>query len=153
MGVKFLHELVESGKVTNSVVPVDLIKLAKTYIKSLPAQSRKPGAPKLCLVIDGECCLNRLYGGYFSGTWCLLLVEYKMLNSDRVCFVDWVCGGQWNRMVNFLEKLIGLLENSNVELIVFFNGAIETQRMNEWIMQQKEESKKVNQVSAKNTDV
>lgn len=50
-------------------------------------------------------------------------------------------------MVNFLDKLIGLLETSNVELIVFFNGAIEPQRMNEWITQQKEEYKKVNQVS------
>ena len=34
------------------------------------------------LVLDAECCLDRLYGGFTS---------------------DWVCGGQWNRMFKFLR--------------------------------------------------
>lgn len=50
-------------------------------------------------------------------------------------------------MVSFLEKLITVAENANIELVVFFNGAVEPQRMNEWVAQQKEDYKKVNQVS------
>ncbi len=69
MGVKFLQDLVESNNVfPDSTEAVDLIQLGINLTKNTPAQSRKSGnAPKLGLVVDGECCLNRLYGGYFSG--------------------------------------------------------------------------------------
>ncbi|KAH7975252.1 hypothetical protein HPB49_025332 [Dermacentor silvarum] len=80
---------------------------------------------RLCLVVDGECCLDRLYGGYFS---------------------DWVCGGQWNRMVQFLSVLIQTIQNNNIELAVFFNGSLEPQRLEEWHRQQQAERRKVGQV-------
>lgn len=73
MGVHYLQELVESGVISNSVTPVDLIKLAKNVTKgagaSLPPKKPITGnaSQKLCLVVDGECCLNRLYGGFYSG--------------------------------------------------------------------------------------
>ncbi|XP_065201519.1 constitutive coactivator of PPAR-gamma-like protein 1 homolog isoform X3 [Planococcus citri] len=139
MGVKYLLDLLENRTIPNAVVEVDLLKVAKESVKNvaptaMPASSRPPQkkgdaaiatSNKFCLVVDGECCLNRLYGGFFS---------------------DWVCGGQWNRMADFVDKLVTLAENANIELTVFFNGAIESQRMNEWIAQQKREYEKVNRV-------
>ncbi|XP_042870963.1 constitutive coactivator of PPAR-gamma-like protein 1 isoform X2 [Penaeus japonicus] len=83
------------------------------------------GQPPLTLVVDGECCLDRLYGGFFS---------------------DWVCGGQWNRMVQFLAVLIQTVQSNNIELAVFFNGALEQQRLNEWSRSQIALRRNVNSV-------
>lgn len=60
---------------------------------------------------------------------------------------DWVCGGQWNRMVSFIQQLVTTLRGSSIEVVVFFNGAIEPQRLNEWIAFQRDEYKKSQQVS------
>lgn len=59
---------------------------------------------------------------------------------------DWACGGQWNRMVQFLAVLIQTVQTSHIELAVFFNGCLEQQRMTEWITSQQEVRKKINQV-------
>lgn len=59
---------------------------------------------------------------------------------------DWACGGQWNRMVQFLAVLIQTVQTSHIELAVFFNGCLEQQRMAEWITSQQEVRKKINQV-------
>lgn len=65
MGVKFLHDFIEANSPGEEI---DLIKIAANHVANLPDDQRKPGVtPKFCLVIDGESCLNRLYGGYFSG--------------------------------------------------------------------------------------
>jgi hypothetical protein len=61
-------------------------------------------------------------------------------------FSDWACGGQWNRMVQFLAVLIQTVQTSHIELAVFFNGCLEQQRMTEWIRSQQEVRKKINQV-------
>lgn len=50
-------------------------------------------------------------------------------------------------MSNFIKDLVRQLNNNNIELIVFFNGAIEPQRMNEWTLHQKENFKKIRSVS------
>ena len=63
---------------------------------------------------DKECVSpvqDRLYGGYFS---------------------DWSCGGQWGHMVDFLATLVGTLQQSNVQMAIFFNGALEPERFAEW---------------------
>lgn len=95
MGVKFLQELVDNdGVIPNSVVPVDLIKLAKNYVQSILPQQRKPGvSPKFSLVVDGESCLNRLYGGFYAGKEHMLLVEWVC----EVCLTRHVCrlGVRW----------------------------------------------------------
>lgn len=59
---------------------------------------------------------------------------------------DWACGGQWNRMVQFLAVLIKTVQTSHIELAVFFNGCLEQQRMAEWVASQQEVRKKINQV-------
>ncbi|XP_046396585.1 constitutive coactivator of PPAR-gamma-like protein 1 homolog [Ischnura elegans] len=140
MGIQDLQIYLET-QVPGACVQVDILKIARS-IASHQQQRRgqgrgnPPGVPpngpkvppspsKLCLVVDGECCLDRLYGGYFS---------------------DWACGGQWNRMVQFLAVLIQTIQTSNVELAVFFNGSLEPQRMNEWIAAQQAVRRNVNQV-------
>ncbi|XP_071442772.1 constitutive coactivator of PPAR-gamma-like protein 1 homolog [Hetaerina americana] len=140
MGIQDLQVFLET-QVPGACVQVDILKIARS-IASHQQQRRgqgrgnPPGVPpngpkippspsKLCLVVDGECCLDRLYGGYFS---------------------DWACGGQWNRMVQFLAVLIQTIQTSNVELAVFFNGSLEPQRMNEWIAAQQAVRRNVNQV-------
>lgn len=163
MGVKFLHDFIEAN---TSEEEIDLIKIASTYIKNLPHVQKKPGVTqKFCLVIDGESCLNRLYGGYYSGKSQISLLDiinmkiflkHLVQNNSRIfvsewrnCFyfLDWVCGGQWNRMANFIKDLVTKLNESYIEIVVFFNGAIEPQRMNEWIASQKEEYIKIQKVT------
>jgi len=71
---------------------------------------------RVALVLDGENCLDRLYGGYFP---------------------NWVCGGQWRHMMTFLANLFGRLHQTNVQVVVFLNGTLEPTRFREWVKQQK----------------
>ena len=70
MGIADLQSLIEADPVLSKVgvKTVDLVKTAWT------AGGTGLGAPnRLALVLDGEGCLDRLYGGYYS---------------------DWACGGK-----------------------------------------------------------
>lgn len=71
MGVQDLQSFLESSNLEGGAVSVDLLKIAKnvTQRNQLHNNNRKirPIGNKLKLVIDAECCLDRLYGGYFSG--------------------------------------------------------------------------------------
>ena len=49
-------------------------------------------------------------------------------------------------MVQFLAVLIQTVQNNNIELAVFFNGALEQQRLNEWSRQECSLRKNVNSV-------
>jgi len=128
MGIQDLQTFLESGAIPESCVGVDLVRIAKTVSQRLVKQAQKKGGSpltKFSLVVDGECCLDRLYGGFFS---------------------DWACGGQWNRMVSFLAQFVTNLQKANIDLVVFFNGCTEPQRMAEWIQTQQKTRQKVNQV-------
>lgn len=59
---------------------------------------------------------------------------------------DWACGGQWNRMVTFLAEFVSSLQKANIDLVVFFNGCTEPQRMGEWVASQQKTRIRVNQV-------
>jgi len=52
-------------------VAVDLLKIARLGPQRQRTRVIKGqqlhNSGKLRLVLDGECCLDRLYGGYFSG--------------------------------------------------------------------------------------
>ncbi|XP_011306830.1 constitutive coactivator of PPAR-gamma-like protein 1 homolog [Fopius arisanus] len=127
MGVQDLQTFLDSNCVPGGVVPVDLLKIARNVMQRQRNRPNKnPNHSNILrLVLDGECCLDRLYGGYFS---------------------DWACGGQWNRMVQFLAVLIQSIELSGVELVVFFNGCSESARRAEWIQDQLKMRIKVNSV-------
>lgn len=69
MGIQDLQTFIET-QVSSASVPVDLLKIARAVaVQRRPPIRGKGVIPpnKLCLVVDGECCLDRLYGGYFSG--------------------------------------------------------------------------------------
>ncbi|XP_044580080.1 constitutive coactivator of PPAR-gamma-like protein 1 homolog isoform X2 [Cotesia glomerata] len=128
MGIQDFQTFLDSNCAPGGAVTVDLLKIARQVIQRQrnrlnKAQSSHP--PLLRLVLDAECCLDRLYGGYFS---------------------DWACGGQWNRMLQFLAILIQATELSGADLVVFFNGCNEVPRRSEWIQQQLQMRNKVDNV-------
>lgn len=73
MGIQDFQTFLDSNCVPGGAVTVDLLKIARQVIQRQrnrlnKAQSSHP--PLLRLVLDAECCLDRLYGGYFSGMCC-----------------------------------------------------------------------------------
>lgn len=111
MGIQDFQQYIESS-CKGACRQADLVQVARAVV-TRPLARR--GASRLRLVVDAESCLDRLYGGYYS---------------------DWACGGQWNRMSVFVRNLITACHSANMELVVFFNGSLETQRMKEWGRQQ-----------------
>ncbi|CAH1266157.1 FAM120C [Branchiostoma lanceolatum] len=108
MGVQGLQDYIEAH-CQRACVSVELQRIARGRVGKRP-----PNAP-LCLVVDAENCLHRLYGGSFR---------------------DWVCGGQWNEMLAFVGALTRACHAANIELVVCFNGAVEKPRLPEWIKRQ-----------------
>lgn len=128
MGIQDLQTFLESSQVEGSCVGVDLVRIARTQAQKWIKQiQKKPlnGNGKFSLVVDAECCLDRLYGGYFS---------------------DWVCGGQWNRVTAFLGQFVNSLHLANIELTVFFNGCTQGQRAREWVEEQLKARYKISMV-------
>jgi len=79
MGVQDLQSFLEGPQVAGGSVPVDLLRIARGLAQRQARQQHRGGksggsqnaaSNKLSLVVDGECCLDRLYGGYFSGMTC-----------------------------------------------------------------------------------
>lgn len=72
MGIQDLQAFLECASLEGGAVSVDLLKIARniTQPRQQPAhvnrRVRQLGN-KLKLIVDAECCLDRLYGGYFSG--------------------------------------------------------------------------------------
>lgn len=71
MGIQDLQTFLEGSSIPESCVGVDLVRIARSVSLRLGKHSQKKGGnnvlTKFSLVVDGECCLDRLYGGYFSG--------------------------------------------------------------------------------------
>ena len=83
----------------------------------IPAHKQENAANKLKLklVFDTESSLHRCYGGYFT---------------------DWVCGGQWTRMLSYLRKLVATCRDNKIEIIFFVDGSQESARRHDWYNQQ-----------------
>lgn len=73
MGIQDLQSFLESSTLEGGAVSVDLLKIARNVTQRQQSQhaNRKvrPLGNKLKLIVDAECCLDRLYGGYFSGIY------------------------------------------------------------------------------------
>jgi len=79
-------------------------------------------------------------------------LSFVLNNNDSItnnCYfnIDWACGGQWNRMLQFLAVLIQAMEMSGLEIAVFFNGCFEPLRRADWVQHQLQVRAKVNNVS------
>ncbi|XP_011631086.1 constitutive coactivator of PPAR-gamma-like protein 1 homolog [Pogonomyrmex barbatus] len=130
MGIQDLQTFLDGNSVQGGSIPVDLLKIARMVAQKSQRNRIIKGQQlhnfgKFRLVLDGECCLDRLYGGFFS---------------------DWACGGQWNRMLQFLAVLIQAMEMSGLEVTVFFNGCFEPLRRADWVQHQLQVRGKVNNV-------
>ena len=121
MGVEALQTYLEN-ECKEAVVPVDIgkmiVKMAQEADGSAGATggaTATGGGGKMSLIIDAECCLDRLYGGLHA---------------------DWFSGGQWNRMYEFLSAVNNAAAKSGVKLLVFTNGALEKSRIKQWAAKQ-----------------
>lgn len=50
--------------------------------------------------------------------------DSRQIRKLIVWFVDWACGGQWNRAFEFVRLLIEAFSTAHIELIVFFDGKL-----------------------------
>ncbi|XP_065572415.1 constitutive coactivator of PPAR-gamma-like protein 1 isoform X2 [Artemia franciscana] len=113
MCLKDLQKYLEA-EIDGASVPVNLIKIAMETVGSAPFH---PGANALMpqnelnILVDGESCLDRLYGGFYS---------------------DWVCGGQWHRVVRFLCSLVPTMRNNKISMACYFDGTDGASRFEEW---------------------
>ncbi|KAM8931129.1 constitutive coactivator of PPAR-gamma-like protein 1 isoform 2-T2 [Pelodytes ibericus] len=112
MGVQGLQEYIER-RCPGAVVPVELQKLARGSLVG-GGRQRPPQTP-LRLLLDADNCLHRLYGGFYT---------------------DWVSGGQWGHMLAYLSALAKACFTGNIQLLVFFNGALDKPRLHEWVKRQ-----------------
>ncbi len=62
VGLQTLQQLIET-QFAGACLSVDLLRIAST----VAGPYQHGGRVALSLVIDAECCLDRLYGGYVSG--------------------------------------------------------------------------------------
>ena len=124
MGITDLLEFLQA-ECASACVSVDLLKISRGFAHRKRGGLGEVHNGRFCLVLDAECCIDRLYGGFFS---------------------DWVCGGQFNRTTDFLASLITTCRNANLELMVVFNGSLEKEKMNEWFNIQMEKKGKVRNV-------
>lgn len=73
MGVQDLQTFLESSSVPGGTVNVELLKVARNIVSKQNGRNKKQkesllGGPQMfSLVVDAECCIDRLYGGFFSG--------------------------------------------------------------------------------------
>ena len=70
---------------------------------------------RMKLVFDTESSLHRYYGGYYT---------------------DWVCGGQWSRMLSHLKKIVNTCQENNIQVVFFVDGSQQSARRKEWYFQQ-----------------
>uniref|UniRef100_A0A8C6WM25 Family with sequence similarity 120A n=1 Tax=Neogobius melanostomus TaxID=47308 RepID=A0A8C6WM25_9GOBI len=122
MGVHGFQEFLEKH-CPAAVVPVELQKLARGTLVG-GGRQRAPRGP-LRLLLDAESCLHRLYGGSYT---------------------DWVSGGQWNHMLSFLAALSKACFSANIQFLVCFNGALEKDRLHEWVKRQVTERQTAQQI-------
>lgn len=77
MGVSDLQAFLESPSLEGGAVSVDLLKIARNVTQRQQPHNTnrkiRPIGNKLKLIVDAENCLDRLYGGYFSGKSNLVL--------------------------------------------------------------------------------
>lgn len=166
MGVQDLQTFLESSSVSGGTVNVELLKVARNVVSKQNGRNKKQkesllaGPQMFSLVVDAECCIDRLYGGYFSGepyfTACLIFISRVFAHSHlSLCsksnlnlyfLTDWVSGGEWKRMVQFLSVLIETVQTGKIDLAFFFNGSLESERMQEWVATQLKARQNINLV-------
>ncbi|TRY74611.1 hypothetical protein TCAL_01602 [Tigriopus californicus] len=113
-------------------VDVDLLHLVGLGAVQVPNQRRaevplgwqaRPGPSNL--IWDADSSQNKLYGGFT---------------------LDWVCGGQWSQMIDFLASIAYIFKQNNVQATVYCNGALEPERFDLWKKEQIDKKAKIDLV-------
>lgn len=99
---------------------------SKQLINGLGSQKQlKAKRNPTLILVDSECCLDRLYGGFYS---------------------DWASGGQWNRMLSYIGNLSKACLSNNIQLVVAIRGGVERQHAEELFSQNREFKDRLNRV-------
>lgn len=81
MGIQDLQAFLESNNLEGGAVSVDLLKIARNVTQRQQPHNTnrkiRPIGNKLKLIVDAECCLDRLYGGFFSGNMILIFLKQR----------------------------------------------------------------------------
>ena len=80
----------------------------------------------LTVVLDVDSCLSRLYSGFYA---------------------DWIGGGQWERVIQHLTRLIQSCHECGVLVVAFFNGAVDGSRFTEWCQKRADECSNVRNIT------
>ena len=83
VGLQTLQQLIET-QFAGACLSVDLLRIAST----VAGPYQHGGRVALSLVIDAECCLDRLYGGYVSGNF---LSQSSCFHNLKKCGELWNC--------------------------------------------------------------
>lgn len=46
--------------------------------------------------------------------------------------IDWVCGGQWNELLQSIEKFVRAFRQNDIQLVVFFDGSLSASSLHNW---------------------
>lgn len=98
MGVQNLQNFLEAGHVEGGAVPVELLKIARSFPRPNKQNRNKPNTKKLSLILDAECCLDRLYGGFFSGKIKISLSCCSLAIVDKQTIIIFFRLGLWRAM-------------------------------------------------------
>lgn len=76
-----------------------------------------------------EDCLDRFYGGYYSGKYNIhFFSQFARTTIDclksLLSHADWACGGQWNRAYQFVQLLVNAFATAHIEVTAFFDGTL-----------------------------
>jgi len=112
-----LQDFVESFCKVEACREVDLRELAGVAISQGTCFS---------VVLDVDSCLSRLYGGFYA---------------------DWIGGGQWNNVIEFLTKLVQSCRECGLMIVAFFNGTVDGTRFTEWCQRRADECSHVRNIT------
>lgn len=100
--IQLFLEKLESGS-----VGVDLVKIGLNYAQSVPNTARKYGNNKFRVALDIEQCLDRFYGGYYSGNFYFLFLPYCR------CIIIFYLIILFNQIGRVVDSGIGLYSSFN----------------------------------------
>jgi len=80
----------------------------------------------MSVVLDVDSCLSRLYSGFYA---------------------DWIGGGQWTHVIQFLTRLIQSCHECGLFVVAFFNGAVDGSRFTEWCQKRADECSSVRNIT------
>ena len=80
----------------------------------------------LSIALDVDSCLSRLYSGFYA---------------------DWIGGGQWNKVIEYLTRLIQSCQECGLFVVAFFNGAVDGSRYTEWCQRRADECSNVRNIT------